>query len=325
MWEDESAPEHQAYEPDWQMVPDGDGNMHMIDVNDKEDIEGSFNAAADVRFILFTVNNRNAGQTIAINNAGQLSASHYNAAWPTRFIIHGWNSNGGSQVNTAIRNAYLNRGSFNVIVVDWGAGAQTANYAAARDRINPVGLLVGQFCDFLNVHGMNFNSLTISGHSLGGHAAGIAGKRVTRGRVASIVALDPAFPLFSMGNPGARVDRGDANYVEIIHTDIGRLGFDQPIGHASFYPNWGRGMPGCGIDLVGTCGHSRAHEFFTQSIAANNGFWATQCAGWANIQNSNCPSVGPNRLMGGEPANQGANGVYFLVTRPNSPFASGPR
>lgn len=203
-------------------------------------------------------------------------------------------------------------------------GANTINYAAARDRINDVGLVTAQFVDFLNAHGMPFWSLTITGHSLGGHAAGITGKRVTRGRVQNIVAMDPAFPLFSMGNPGARVDSSDANYVEIIHTDIGRLGFDQPIGHASFYPNWGRGHPGCGLDVAGTCGHSRAWEFFAESIRHNN-FWSTRCSGWGAIQSTSCPSTGPSMQMGGEPVAQGASGVYFLTTHGNSPFSQGWR
>ena len=36
-----------------------------------------------------------------------------------------------------------------------------------------------------------FNQVHIVGHSLGPHIAGVAGKRVTRGRIHSIVGLDP--------------------------------------------------------------------------------------------------------------------------------------
>jgi pancreatic triacylglycerol lipase len=117
----------------------------------------------------------------------------------SRFVIHGWNNNGGSEVNTVIRTAFINRGEFNVITVDWGAGANTANYITARNRVNEVGPVVASFIDFLNLSGgMSFNALSVIGHSLGGHAAGITGKRTSRGRVQSIIGMDAAGPLFSV-------------------------------------------------------------------------------------------------------------------------------
>lgn len=67
---------------------------------------------------------------------------------------------------------------------------------------------------------------------------GAAGKRVTRGTLAAIVAIDPAGPLFSFDNPQDRVHHTDAVYVESILTDIDQLAFSQPIAHASFYANW---------------------------------------------------------------------------------------
>lgn len=67
---------------------------------------------------------------------------------------------------------------------------------------------------------------------------GAAGKR-TAGTLASIVGLDPGGPLFSLDDPANRIDAGDANYVEIHITDAARLGFEHPVGHANFYPNWG--------------------------------------------------------------------------------------
>lgn len=75
---------------------------------------------------------------------------------------------------------------------------------------------------------------------MGGHIAGLTGKRVSRGRLQSVVAMDPAGPLFSMRSPTERVAHTDAVYVESIYTDQGGLGFDEPLGHANFYPNWGK-------------------------------------------------------------------------------------
>lgn len=73
---------------------------------------------------------------------------------------------------------------------------------------------------------------------LGAQVAGAAGKRTVRGLVEFIVGLDPAGPLFSVDDPANRLHHTDANYVEAIITDGGRLGFIHPVAHANFYPNW---------------------------------------------------------------------------------------
>lgn len=51
------------------------------------------------------------------------------------------------------------------------------------------------------------------------------------------VGLDPASPRFDYNDVNGRLAESDASYVEVIHTCAGTLGFSQPIGMASFYPN----------------------------------------------------------------------------------------
>lgn len=55
--------------------------------------------------------------------------------------------------------------------MDWGTGAITPNYALARGRVPAVGQVVGQFIDWINTHGLPFSSISVTGHSLGGHIA----------------------------------------------------------------------------------------------------------------------------------------------------------
>lgn len=95
------------------------------------------------------------------------------------------------------------------------------------------GAFLAAFIDWLNANELvQFNQVSIVGFSLGGwfscfrskinfnsnritaHVAGMAGKQTTRGRVGTIVGLDPAGPLFNENNPDERLASGDADYVE---------------------------------------------------------------------------------------------------------------
>jgi len=310
---------------DWQLIPDAEGNMHMVDLNSYVDTEPAFNGWTDIIFTVFTRFGPAQGTRVDLNNAAQLAASGFNGAHPTRYTIHGWNGGPTSSVNTLNRAAFFGVGDFNMVQVDWSAGAVTINYLAARNRVQEAGTVVGNHMDFVNLHtNAAFSAMSAIGHSLGAHVAGFAGRAVSRGVLQTITALDPALPLFSIGNAATRLHSSDAVHVESIHTDAGRLGFDDPIGDASFYPNFGRSQPGCGIDLAGTCAHERANPFFAESVSNPNAFWGTRCSGHAAILASNCPSVGASTPMGG-PTLTHASGVFFMPTNAGSPFGQGFR
>ncbi|KAJ6636328.1 Lipase member I [Pseudolycoriella hygida] len=315
-------------EEDWQLVPDSEGHMHLVDINNVDmEAEPAFNPDTDVIFRLWTRQNPTAGQIVTLGNNAQLAASNFVASRQTRFHAHGWNG-GGPNTGALVRSALLEQLDCNVFVVDWGAGAQTPNYIAARNRVNPVGNVVGRYIIWINSHGTPYSIIGTIGHSLGAHVAGAAGK-TTPQLIRSVVGLDPAGPLFSLDSPANRLDAGDGVYVESIITDAGRLGFQHPIGHGNFYPNWGTSQPGCGIDLTGNCGHGLVNNMYASSINNANHFGATRCTGLAAIQNRNCPQAGPSGRMGGEPVDNSGNlpvgTVFFLPTTGTHPFAQGPR
>lgn len=123
--------------------------------------------------------------------------------------------------------------------VDWSIGAGTLNYITARNRVPLVADQLARLLNFLVSNGSTaWNRVGIAGHSLGAHIAGVTGKR-TAGRVQVIFALDPAGPLFSLNAPNDRFAADDAVYTEGIRTNIGGLGFTEPLAHADFYPNFG--------------------------------------------------------------------------------------
>lgn len=97
------------------MIPDGDGKVHLIDLNPYHvELAPFFNAENDVFFMLYTQRNRDNGQRLSLN-ADAIRNTQFNSGAETRFIIHGWNNDGNSPVNTQIKSAYLDRGDFNVV------------------------------------------------------------------------------------------------------------------------------------------------------------------------------------------------------------------
>jgi pimeloyl-ACP methyl ester carboxylesterase len=162
----------------WNTIPDEEGKLHVIDLNPLEDVvEPSFNPATDTRFVLFTRNNPNSGQVLTTPDS--IRNSHFNSAHPVRLLIHGWNSGLSSGVNTRPTESYLQLGNFNVIQIDWSIGAGTANYITARNRVPLVADVIANFLNNLVNNGFinSMERVSIGGHSLGAHIAGITGKR----------------------------------------------------------------------------------------------------------------------------------------------------
>jgi pancreatic triacylglycerol lipase len=107
-----------------------------------------------------------------------------------------------------------------------------------------------------------------------------------------------------------------------MHTNGWTLGFGEPLGQADFFPNYGRSQPGCGVDLTGSCAHGRAPTFFAESLN-NNQFIAQRCASFDEVNNGRCTVQSSGHRMGGEPANSGLQGFFYLTTNSNSPFGRG--
>lgn len=118
-------------------------------------------------------------------------------------------------------------------------------------------LLGGYLADFIiKLHqelNIPLEKVTILGHSLGAHVAGIAGKDVFQAlnsKLGKIVGADPAGPLFTSTDERRKLNKNDAECVTVLHTDAGYLGYRYSLGALDFFPNEGtRIQPGCRISL----------------------------------------------------------------------------
>ncbi|XP_053692379.1 phospholipase A1-like [Sabethes cyaneus] len=279
-----------------------------------------FKAYRDVSFLLYTRANADRAQTIRWNSStADMQQLFFNPNHPTRFIIHGWMSGGGWEPSHQIKNEYLKIGDFNIIVVDWGAGASSWPYFLSRKRVASVGEVVARLIDNLVASsGISYTDITLIGFSLGAHVAGNAGKYL-KGKLGTIIALDPAGPEFSYGDSDI-LHQDDAEYVEVLHTSK-FAGFEDPLGDADFYANIDeRNQPGC---IFLTCPHSRAHEYFTESLNSPIGFWATPQQSYFTVTNDRNLRMDQKVAMGGEPSNRdrGVRGIYYFETNSEPPYA----
>ena len=185
--------------------------------------------------------------------------------------------------------AYLNKGDYNIIAVDWSRLARSPFYLTAASSTKEVGVATAQLIDFLvaNTDGGTAKRFHVLGYSLGAHAAGWAGASLSVGTLSRITgdagvlihgsptvapfdhlllllllgsaAFDPPFPGFEGPTGRRRLSRDDAAFVDVIHTAArpesarrGRaIGFETQLGHADFYPNGGSVQNGCLTRFIG--------------------------------------------------------------------------
>ncbi|XP_017873751.1 PREDICTED: pancreatic triacylglycerol lipase-like [Drosophila arizonae] len=306
-------------------VPQEDGSFEWIDLDDAEDLWAKGEAMEDrlpnpVSFYLYTHSNPTKGQKITTKNSS-IASSHFNKDHPTRIVIHGWTQSYKDSMNTEITKAWLSRGNYNVIIVDWSR-ARFNGYLSSSYAVPGAGAKVGNMIKFLNQsHGLALDSLYVIGHSLGAHIAGYAGKTVGKGLIRTIIGLDPARPLFSYNKPNKRLSSDDAYYVESIHTNGGNLGFLEPIGKGAFYPNGGLSQPGCGSDFQGICSHSRSVTYYAEAVTKNN-FGAMKCDSYMVAINKMCGNTYSTIRMGDESNADKVEGVFYVPVNSYAPHGN---
>ena len=154
--------------------------------------------------------------------------------------------------------------------MDWERLALSPWYSTACKNTKLVGHTTAEFVRWLvEEMEVSYDNVHVLGSSLGAQAAGYVG-HFTEGRLGRITGLDPSGPLFySVGAPD-RLDRTDAQFVDVIHTAGYWVGSTRPAGHVDFFPNRGRApQPGCerseSLDL--SCSHFQAGLSLTHCLA----------------------------------------------------------
>ncbi|XP_064555542.1 pancreatic triacylglycerol lipase [Drosophila montana] len=278
----------------------------------------------------FTLHTRPAmdqAKYIDLNDPDSVQGLGINELGKIYLLVHGYLEFGEIPWMLEMGRALLNHcpeGECAVILIDWGGGASPP-YVQAVANIRLVGAITAHVIHMLyeELRLPNLDNVHIIGHSLGAHLSGYAGHHLQHDfglKLGRISGLDPAAPLFTDTDPIVRLDRTDAHFVDILHTDAnplmkGGLGLIQRVGHVDFYPNGGFDNPGCDKKLQDVmksnrkgslfstmqeflgCNHIRSEQYYTESIGSKCPFMGITCDSFDSFKDVKCGSCDePGRL-----------------------------
>lgn len=237
-------------------------------------------------------------------------------------LASGWTTNvNDTAIIDTIGKAYLCRGDTNFIAVDAASFVDTL-YSWSAFNTEEIGMHLSEGLKLM-AEVVPLEKIHLIGHSLGAHIVGAAGRYFyykTGKVIPRITGLDPAKPCFNEGENLSGLSRGDADFIDVIHSNSGVLGKSEPTGDADFYPGGIVPLtPGC-FDIF--CAHARAWEYYAETVYPGNekNFMGKRCGSLTKLREDKCP--GQSFPMGyGIPHN--LKGNYFLEVRSESPFGEG--
>lgn len=245
----------------------------------------------------------------------------YDITKQTKVVIHGFKDSSQSALPQELGHAYSDKKMFNVLLLDAEA-VLNQGYIECVHNARFIGKRLANLLANLEDYGANAEDFHLIGISLGAHIAGWTGKyfqQFKKRRLGRITGLDPAGPCFSYAYSDQRLDKTDANYVDVIHSNRLVQGVIEPLGHADFYLNGGGPtQPGC---VMPTCCHLRAAEVYAESIRTPKSFVGVRCKNWKYFMANACDK--DDYAVLGYGSSTTTRGQFHLRTTGSSPFGLG--
>ncbi|XP_065205840.1 pancreatic lipase-related protein 2-like [Planococcus citri] len=312
----------------WMLMPDGRDNVQPAVISGLQPNDEVISDVDSVKFYLFTRDNANKAEVRSMNKSCLPVFKYFKNKKKTKILIHGFGDNvKESYMVPTLKDAFLSRGDFNIIAVDWSNLASKPWYNKAVENTHPVAKHVAAFIDHMSTStDTKAKNVHLVGFSLGAHVAGMTASNVKSGRIRHITGLDPAYILYSKTPPERRLDSSQADLVEVVHTSGGYVGFEKPLGHRDFFPNGGVWpQPGCVIDYAAVCSHRRAYYYYGEAIAKTGSFLSISCESYEHFVNDGCKADKNRTIDIGDSLYDTRNkGLFYLNTKPESPYGEKP-
>ncbi|CAG9760473.1 unnamed protein product [Ceutorhynchus assimilis] len=278
----------------------------------------------DVTFFMYSADHPENPEPIYIAThvrGTNLEKTSFDPQKSSKVIIHGYNSNMFLSALTELRKEYLKKNDYNIFVIDWSPLNQSPCYPAAVWNARHVGTCVAQLID--RIKDMGAEDIHVIGFSLGAHITNYLSLALRPYILPRITGLDPALPGYITVNRDQKLDKSDAQYVDVYHTNAFMQGKAEESGHVDFYFNGGSVQPGCwGTDNFFSCNHHRAPLYYAESINSDTGFYGWRCTSYFDFLAGRCPT-NEIQVKLGESTKKDVFGTYMVITAPSPPFAVG--
>ncbi|KAK5644471.1 hypothetical protein RI129_005771, partial [Pyrocoelia pectoralis] len=150
-----------------------------------------------------------------------------------------------------------------------------------RNGTNLRNPLVSEFLYILNnTYNFQIECMHLIGVSFGAHIAGMVGNLLkvkynyTLGRITGLDPLGAGYNCVTCKS--LRLNKGDAKFVDVIHTNPGRIGELRRVGDIDFYVNWPYYWSYKADLNFNTCSSVRSAALYAESVRYQN-FRATSC------------------------------------------------
>ncbi|XP_053613931.1 lipase member H-like [Plodia interpunctella] len=231
---------------------------------------------------------------------------------PTSLIVYvpGWLNSPDDEASQALVSALLRKNPI-VLVLDTRL-AFHRGYISSASRVKALANLLYSFIKNVYREGMPLSAVHLIGFSLGAHVAGITGKLVKNGlkeKIGRITALDPAKPCF-VRLSDYRLDKNDAQFVQVVHSSAGILGLENPLGHADVYVN---GVlvkqPECrDRSITLECDHAQAWRLYSESVQNDRSLMGRECRSWNELMRGECSG---NETVVGYSCSASSRGMFL--------------
>ncbi|EDW00514.1 yolk protein 2 [Drosophila grimshawi] len=188
-------------------------------------------------------------------------------------------------------------------------------------NVERIGELIGsRLVQLTNEVNVPQEVIHLIGQGPAAHVAGVAGRQYTRQtghKLRRITGLDPSKQYAQPDNKLSGLSRGDADFVDAIHTSAYGMGVQKRLADVDFYPNGpAAGVPGADNVVEASM---RATRYFAESVRPGNerNFPAVAASSYKEYKQNN--GYGKRAYMG-IATNYDIRGDYMLQVNSKSPF-----